>query len=46
VIDLGPEGGENGGHLVFAGTPEQLVAQQNSYTAKYLSAKLSKVVQK
>ena len=36
VIDLGPEGGANGGQLVFAGTPEDLVKCKESYTAKYL----------
>ena len=36
VIDLGPEAGDEGGHLVFAGTPEQLKSCGDSYTAKYL----------
>lgn len=36
VIDLGPEAGDNGGNLVFAGTPEQLRDCKNSYTAGYL----------
>lgn len=36
VIDIGPEGGEKGGNLVFAGTPENMLDQQNSYTAKFL----------
>ena len=36
IIDLGPEAGDGGGHLVFAGTPEKLLSCQNSYTAKYL----------
>lgn len=36
VIDLGPEAGDEGGHLVFAGTPEQLKSCKESYTAKYL----------
>ncbi len=36
VIDLGPEGGLEGGHLVFTGTPEELVKCKKSYTAKYL----------
>jgi excinuclease ABC subunit A len=40
VIDLGPEGGERGGHLVFQGTPEELVTQKESYTASYLKEKL------
>ena len=41
VIDLGPEGGDRGGNLVFAGTPEQLCACHESITGKYLSNKLS-----
>lgn len=36
VLDLGPDAGDNGGELVFAGTPEDLVAQGNTFTAKYL----------
>jgi excinuclease ABC subunit A len=41
VIDLGPEGGENGGHVVFEGTPEQLAACESSHTGRYLRAKVS-----
>ena len=40
IIDLGPEGGSEGGYLVFEGTPEELVKCQNSYTGKYLAEKL------
>ena len=36
VIDLGPEAGDGGGHLVFAGTPDDLKGCDASYTAKYL----------
>ena len=36
VIDLGPEAGDEGGHLVYAGTPESLKSCEGSYTAKYL----------
>jgi excinuclease ABC subunit A len=36
VIDLGPEGGEEGGRLVFEGTPEALVAQSRGHTARHL----------
>jgi excinuclease ABC subunit A len=36
VIDIGPEGGDKGGNVVFEGTPEDLVHAKNSYTAKYL----------
>lgn len=41
VIDLGPEGGDKGGKLVFAGTPEDLVKQKNSYTGMALKKKLT-----
>ncbi|MBS1557527.1 MAG: excinuclease ABC subunit UvrA [Bacteroidetes bacterium] len=42
IIDLGPEGGEkNGGHLLFAGTPEDMVKKGNSYTAEFLKTKIS-----
>ena len=40
IIDLGPEGGEEGGTLVFAGTPEDLIKVKNSYTGQYLAPKL------
>lgn len=36
VIDMGPEAGDGGGQLVFAGTPDALKKQKGSYTAKYL----------
>ncbi len=40
VIDLGPEGGEQGGALVSEGTPEEIVAAKKGYTATYLSSKI------
>ncbi|RXJ45918.1 excinuclease ABC subunit UvrA [Gelidibacter gilvus] len=40
IIDLGPEGGDRGGKLVAAGTPEELVKNKNSVTGKYLKEKL------
>ena len=40
IIDLGPGGGENGGNVVFAGTPEEIVLNKNSVTGKYLINKL------
>jgi excinuclease ABC subunit A len=40
IIDMGPEGGDNGGELVFAGTPEQIIKQDKGYTGKYLIPKL------
>jgi excinuclease ABC subunit A len=39
IIDLGPEGGEKGGNLVFQGTPEDLIKVEESYTAKALKEK-------
>jgi excinuclease ABC subunit A len=40
VIDLGPEGGERGGHLVVAGTPEAVAACETSYTGQWLARML------
>lgn len=40
IIDLGPEGGEGGGELVFAGVPEDLIREKLSHTATYLKEKL------
>ena len=40
IIDLGPEGGENGGKVLAVGTPEEVVKNKNSVTAKYLKEKL------
>jgi len=40
VIDLGPEGGNRGGNLVFAGTPEEIIKCKDSITGKYLKAKI------
>lgn len=42
IIDMGPEGGEKGGNVVFAGKPEDLLKCKESYTAKYLKEKLSR----
>jgi len=36
VIDLGPEGGDDGGYLIAEGTPEDIVANKDSYTGQYL----------
>lgn len=36
IIDLGPDAGDGGGEIVFEGTPEQLVREGRTYTAKYL----------
>jgi excinuclease ABC subunit A len=40
IIDLGPEGGKNGGELLFQGTPENLAKQKNNATGQYLKEKL------
>jgi excinuclease ABC subunit A len=40
IIDLGPEGGDNGGRVVVAGPPEKIVKCDQSYTARYLKDKL------
>lgn len=42
IIDLGPEGGKNGGTIVATGTPEDIAACENSYTGKYLKKLLEK----
>ena len=36
VVDLGPEGGENGGRVVGTGTPEEIAEMKQSYTGQYL----------
>ena len=41
VIDLGPDGGDKGGQLVAAGTPEEVARCKDSLTGKYLAAKLA-----
>lgn len=42
VIDIGPEGGEEGGNLVVAGTPEEVAACAESFTGQFLKSKLIK----
>jgi len=44
VIDLGPEGGEKGGFVLFEGTPEQLMNVENSYTGNFLKQRTGKSV--
>lgn len=39
IIDLGPEGGEQGGYLCFAGPPEEMIQLKNNHTANYLKEK-------
>jgi excinuclease ABC subunit A len=41
IIDLGPEGGENGGSLLFTGTPEELVKEKKNETARFLKKALA-----
>ncbi|NOZ69060.1 MAG: hypothetical protein GXP46_07410, partial [Deferribacteres bacterium] len=36
IIDLGPEGGDNGGYIVAEGTPEEIVRHKGSLTGRYL----------
>lgn len=40
IIDLGPEGGKNGGNIVFEGNPEDLISNNKSYTGQYLASRL------
>jgi len=39
IIDLGPEGGENGGYICFEGTPEEMIELENNHTARFLREK-------
>ena len=41
IVDLGPEGGDNGGEVVAVGTPEQICTNERSYTGKFLKKYLS-----
>jgi excinuclease ABC subunit A len=40
VIDLGPEGGDLGGEILFEGTPEDMVKEKRSITGKFLKDKI------
>lgn len=42
IIDLGPEGGDQGGQVIFKGTPEELINCKDSHTGHYLKEKLAK----
>lgn len=42
IIDMGPEGGKNGGNVVFAGTPEDMIKLDNNHTATYLKQVMGK----
>lgn len=41
IIDLGPEGGDNGGEIIAKGTPEEIIKVKESYTGKYLKKYLT-----
>jgi excinuclease ABC subunit A len=40
IIDLGPEGGKNGGQIVFEGKPEDIIHNKESYTGNFLKEKM------
>jgi len=42
IIDLGPEGGDGGGEIVAAGTPEDVVREKRSYTGAFLKPVLAR----
>jgi len=42
IIDIGPEGGENGGQVMVKGTPEQVADSNKGYTAEYLKKALKR----
>jgi excinuclease ABC subunit A len=42
IVDLGPEGGNNGGRVIAFGTPEQVAENRNSYTGKFLKMYMSR----
>jgi excinuclease ABC subunit A len=41
VIDLGPEGGDGGGQILFEGTPEKMLLHKTSHTARFLKAEMN-----
>jgi excinuclease ABC subunit A len=41
VVDIGPEGGDNGGRVVFEGIPEDLIKEKNSYTGEFLKERFA-----
>ncbi len=41
IIDIGKEGGKNGGEIICVGTPEEVSRNKKSYTARYLKEELS-----
>jgi excinuclease ABC subunit A len=46
IIDLGPEGGDAGGEIVAAGTPEEIVKVKRSYTGAFLAPVLARLGKK
>ena len=42
IIDIGPEGGKDGGRLLCSGSPEEIIKLNQSYTAKYLKEELGR----
>ena len=42
IIDLGPEGGENGGNVIAVGSPEQIVKNEQSFTGQFLKKMIEK----
>ena len=40
IIDLGPEGGNEGGQVIAKGTPEEIIKSKKSYTGRYLKSKI------
>ena len=43
LIDLGPEGGDGGGEILFEGVPEQMLGVKRSFTAKFLKEEMRKI---
>jgi excinuclease ABC subunit A len=41
IIDLGPEGGDGGGTILFQGTPEEMIKKTNTHTATFLKLELA-----
>jgi len=41
IIDLGPEGGDDGGYIVAEGTPEEIARCRKSYTGQFLTKELN-----
>jgi excinuclease ABC subunit A len=42
IIDIGPEGGDDGGRIIAAGSPEEVAARKRSYTGQHLKQELQK----